>query len=485
MQLFSPYATLEGHASREPNAEAIVDGEVRITYAELFERISAMAGWLLHEGLTPGEVTGICVRDHVQHLVCAMALLCLGTPQMGLGAHEKGLTKRALARRIGVTQLIVEQPEEWMDGFRTLVLPRDHAAMSAAPKLAVTSAFGGCALDAIGLYLNTSGATNVPKTFGVSFGRLCANSRRYAEDPKERRALRTGSIEFDAHRLHRTYSLLAGNTCVFLHQLTIQNLIALCERVTVSVVHLGAYKLAALLREEPHNCRLPACTAILAVGSRIPGGLRQRLKASLTDNLWVLYATSEVGMISLASPDQHEAFPEGVGFPASDVTVEIVDPGGNVLGPGEIGEIRVRKAATISSGYVCDQGAASNFRDGWFYPGDLLSQSEGAPLIFHGRADDVMLLNNINVFPAAIEDTLESHPDVQEAVAYPIKSRIHGEIPAAAVVLSAKAQCRDAQHLLDYCRQTLGVRAPRQVLVVDRIPRNVAGKPLRRELAAL
>ena len=95
-----------------------------------------------------------------------------------------------------------------------------------------------------------------------------------------------------------------------------------------------------------------------------------------------------------------------------------------------------------------------------------------------------MILNGINVFPTAIEDILESHPDVKEAVAYPIRSRIHGEIPVAAVVLKEGAKDRSVSHLLDLCRQVLGIRAPRQIFVVDQIPRNTAGKPLRRELAA-
>jgi long-chain acyl-CoA synthetase len=164
------------------------------------------------------------------------------------------------------------------------------------------------------------------------------------------------------------------------------------------------------------------------------------------------------------------------------VLVEIVDENDTVVAPGEIGRIRVRKAQMVS-GYASDPDHSPRFRDGWFYPGDLFSQNDGCPLIFHGREDAVMILNGIKVFASAIEDTLESHPDVKEAVAYPIKSRIHGDIPAAAVVLSANAQSRDPAHLLNYCRQSLGVRSPRQIVLVESIPRTQAGKPLRRELA--
>jgi acyl-CoA synthetase (AMP-forming)/AMP-acid ligase II len=163
--------------------------------------------------------------------------------------------------------------------------------------------------------------------------------------------------------------------------------------------------------------------------------------------------------------------------------LEIVGPDGEQVGPGEIGQIRVRKDG-VPNGYVAEPGTTSNFHEGWFYPRDLVSLRPGEPLIFHGRADDVMILNGINIFPSAIEDTLESHPDVKEAVAYAIKSRVHGEIPVAAVVLNDVSERRDVAYLLNHCRQTLGIRAPRQIVVVERIPRNPAGKPLRRELSA-
>jgi long-chain acyl-CoA synthetase len=485
MQQFSPYTALQEHASRQPDTEALIIGEVAVTYGEFLERVTAFAGWLLHHGFAPEEVTGLCIRNEVDHLICAMALLCLGTPHISLGSHENGATKRALACKVGLTQLIIETADDWMAGLRTIVAPiGDPNAVAAAHGADASRLFIGRSLDSICIYQNTSGSTNIPKTFGLPLQRVVSLSKRFSADLKERRALRTGSIEFDAHRLHRICSLIAGHSCVFLRQLNLRNLVAVCERASVSIIHMGAYKLASLVQAEPHgHARLPSFTAVLTGGSRVPGRLRKELKRVLTDNLWVLYATSEVGTISLATPDQHDDFPEGVGFPAEDVAVEIFGPSGESVAPGEIGQIRIRKDGMIN-GYLAESDGASNFNDGWFYPRDLVSLSDGGPLIYHGRADDVMILNGINVFPAAIEDTLESHPDVREAVAYPIKSRIHGEIPVAAVVLKDAMQERGVSELMDLCRRVLGVRAPRQIFVVDRIPRNTAGKPVRRELAA-
>jgi acyl-coenzyme A synthetase/AMP-(fatty) acid ligase len=417
--------------------------------------------------------------------VCAMALLSLHTPQVNLPSHETGVNKRALALKLSVGQIIAEQPEKWMEGTGLIIAP--VLGLVAAPLATTVLAANwreGRPHDAVGIYQNTSGSTNVPKTFGLTLERLIIISERLAKEPYERRVLRTGSIEFDSSRLQHICTLLAGNTCVLSGQVRLRDLARLCERAEVTEIQMGTYKLAALLNSEVGEARrLPALTRIVSGGSRVPGPLRRKIKAFLTDNLWGSYSTSELGPVSLASPEDHDAFPEGVGTPLHGVRVEILDDDGNLAAPGQIGEARVRKRGTPSE-YLRDPVASSAFRDGWFYPRDLLSRCEPGPLIFHGRADDMMILNGINIFPAAIEDTLESHPDVREAAAFAVKSRIHGEIPVAAVVLSEGARHRNTSYLMEHCRRSLGVRAPRKIFVVDRIPRNHAGKPLRRELAS-
>ena len=102
-RLFSPYAALEEHASRQSDAPAIVLDAQTITFGDCLERVTAFAGWLLQNGLVPGEVTGICLRGELVHIYAATSVLCLGTPQISLGVHENGVTKRALADKVGVT----------------------------------------------------------------------------------------------------------------------------------------------------------------------------------------------------------------------------------------------------------------------------------------------------------------------------------------------------------------------------------------------
>ena len=145
-------------ASRQPEDEAIVFDDLRISYGELAVRVAAFGSRLMREGFVPGEVVGICIRDEVSHLVAAMAVLCMDTPQISLGSHESGSTRRALAQRVGVTQLIVEAAEDWMEGVRIIAMPPagvDFAGGSLSNLRRDTSQ--AQPIGSIAIYQNTSG----------------------------------------------------------------------------------------------------------------------------------------------------------------------------------------------------------------------------------------------------------------------------------------------------------------------------------------
>ena len=137
----------------------------------------------------------------------------------------------------------------------------------------------------------------------------------------------------------------------------------------------------------------------------------------------------------------------------------------------------------MATAYVGDAVAtARHFRDGWFVPGDFASLDREGRLVIHGRADDMMILNGINIFPVEIERVLETHPAVAVAAAFPLASPVHGQIPMAAVELR-DGHASSGAELLAWVRRELGVRAPRHVEVVAALPRNAQGKVVKRDLA--
>jgi acyl-coenzyme A synthetase/AMP-(fatty) acid ligase len=103
-------------------------------------------------------------------------------------------------------------------------------------------------------------------------------------------------------------------------------------------------------------------------------------------------------------------------------------------------------------------------------------------LTVHGRADDMINLNGVNIFPAEIEQVLEAHPAVEAAAALPLASGVHGQIPVAAVELRPGGVASERE-LVAYAREHLALRAPRRIVILDRLPRNDQGKILRRQIA--
>jgi acyl-CoA synthetase (AMP-forming)/AMP-acid ligase II len=301
----SIFSVIKAHASLRPDAQAIATNELTIAYGELFERIVAWMDFLLRRGLAPGETTGISIRHEIDHLICAMALLCLGTPQVNLPTQDGAANKRALARSLGVKQVVAEQTEDWLDGMTCIVRPLRSETLR-VPSLAADRWSDSHRDDPVALYLNTSGSTRAPMSVEVRLRRLLRIADWCAAEASEQRVLRISAIEFDATRFCRIYTLIAGATCIFSGRIVLEQLGALCARAEVSSIQLGAYRLGILLGNQASAVqRLPAFTRIVAGGTRVAGPLRDKVRALLTDNLWVSYATSEVAGISLATPEQH------------------------------------------------------------------------------------------------------------------------------------------------------------------------------------
>jgi acyl-CoA synthetase (AMP-forming)/AMP-acid ligase II len=147
---------------------------------------------------------------------------------------------------------------------------------------------------------------------------------------------------------------------------------------------------------------------------------------------------------------------------------------------GSVGLLRVRSDHT-ASGYLNDPEAdARAFRDGWFYPMDLASINEDGYIFLKGRADDMINIDGIKFYPIEVENILLSHPEVMEAAVFAWPHPLHGEVAVAAVTTSAEVR-RD--HLRDFCRNRLAeYKVPQLFMLVGEMPRNPAGKILKRDL---
>jgi acyl-CoA synthetase (AMP-forming)/AMP-acid ligase II len=459
-------------AARSPEHAAFATPEREIGYRELVGRVEAAAHALTAQGLGPGEIAGITVRDEPLHLVVTLALMALGIPQVSLGTHEPVPMRARLASRLGVTRVVASSPGDRLDGL-SFAQVDENAAPSARPL-----PFHGEA-DAPAVLFTGSGTTGEPKVVAFSERELAIQAERGYADYGPERVLRLAPAEYNNSKRLRLYCLWQGGTCVLRNAATI-DVATLCSRLRVTWLDVTAGHLEDFVRGRANALRLPAHTNVRCGGSRVPLRLRKAVLANVTPHLHVSYGTTEVGGVCLASPTEHDDPREPVGRPVRGVEVDLVVAGRRRGADGEPGEIRIR-APGMASAYVGDAPATRrHFDGGWFYPGDLVRRLPGGALCIDGRVDDMMILNSINIFPAEVERVLESMPGVRHAACFALRSDVLGDIPVAVVEVAAGGPAAEA--ITQWVRGQLGVRAPRRVVVVDALPRNALGKVVKGDL---
>jgi oxalate---CoA ligase len=171
----------------------------------------------------------------------------------------------------------------------------------------------------------------------------------------------------------------------------------------------------------------------------------------------------------------------GVG---TGVEIAILGQHCDLLPAGVAGEVAVR-GPNVMDGYEANPAATNEaFCDDWFRTGDQGTLDQTGYLTLQGRIKELIIRGGEKIAPREIDEVLERHPAVAEAVTFGVPHRTWGEEVAAAVVLKGDGVV-GKRELADFCRQHLAdFKVPRQFFYVDHIPRTSTGKIQRRHVAA-
>jgi acyl-CoA synthetase (AMP-forming)/AMP-acid ligase II len=173
---------------------------------------------------------------------------------------------------------------------------------------------------------------------------------------------------------------------------------------------------------------------------------------------------------------------ESMGRPVPGVEVEVVDPSGGRVAPGETGEILVRSAQNAVGYWRAPRATRAAFRDGWLHTGDLGRLDEAGHLWFRGRRKQIIIRGGENLTPQEIEEELYAHPAVRLAGAVGVAHPIEGEVPRAFVELKDGARAT-GEELLGFLRERMiHYKLPDRVVVTRGLPEGRTGKIDRRRL---
>ncbi|EUA43122.1 AMP-binding enzyme family protein [Mycobacterium xenopi 3993] len=226
-----------------------------------------------------------------------------------------------------------------------------------------------------------------------------------------------------------------------------------------------------------YNCR--SLRFATASGSRMRPDVVTRFMDEFGDVIYNNYNATEAGMIATAAPEDLRAAPDTAGKPAPGTEIRILDSEFQPVPTGEVGQIYVRNTS-LFDGYT--SGSTKDFHEGFMASGDIGRLDEAGRLYVVGRDDEMIVSGGENVYPIEVEKTLIAHPAVEEASVIGVDDEQYGQRLAAFVVLSGGATATP-DSLKQYVRDNLAnYKVPREIVVVDQLPRSSTGKILRGEL---
>ncbi len=224
---------------------------------------------------------------------------------------------------------------------------------------------------------------------------------------------------------------------------------------------------------------------LLGSGAAImPVETRRRLKgifpnARMFDNYGMTEAAGGITTLTPLDSDRKEAC---VGTPLISVEMRVVDKSDNDVAPGQVGEV-VFRGNNLMKGYYKDPEATQEaMRNGWMHTGDLGRLDEEGFLYIVDRKKDMIITGAENVYPREVEEVLYTHPKITEAAVIGLADPTWGEAVTAVVVLNPGEESSEKE-IIDFCRGKIaGFKCPKAVKFLVELPKNPAGKILKRVL---
>ena len=281
-----------------------------------------------------------------------------------------------------------------------------------------------------------------------------------------------------------------GGLTVIVREFEPTTVLECLARWPVSKMFLVPAALQLLVRHPTvHEVDFTRLRFILYGASPIPRALlRESMQIFKCGFVQVYGMTETTGAVTALQPEDHQPDSrrmDSAGKPLPDVEIAIFDGQGRRLPPESIGEIAIRSPTNMKSYWNLPKATAATLtHDGWLRTGDAGYLDNDGYLYIYDRVKDMIISGGENIYPAEVENAIFGHPDVAEVAVIGVPSDKWGEEVHAIIVLKPGKQ-PDTDSIIEWARQRIAAyKLPKSVDYVAALPRNAAGKVLRKELRA-
>ncbi len=503
---------LRASAGRHPDKEALVHGDRRLTYGEVWNQVSSLAQGLRSAGLDRGDRIGIYVDATVEQALSIFAVARAGgvfVPINGVLFPEQ---VSHIARDCRMRALITSAPKlaaiaatlESMPSLEYLVvvgseipsgihLPT-HSFETLSTGPAPAEIFEPSIEKDLAAILYTSGSTGKPKGVMLSHAQVMAGSTivsTYLGITQSERILAVLPFSFDAGLNQLMTAFQQGATIVLKPFVFAREIVTALHKERISGL-AGVPTLWSLLAQPSSSLQkstYPHLRYITNTGGAMPQDVLATLRRVLpTTKIFLMYGLTEAFRSTYLPPEELDRRPTSMGKAIPDTEILVLDENGRRCGPGEIGEL-VHRGPTVSMGYWGQpELTARVLRPNPFLPpelgdvekvcysGDLVQMDEDGFLYFIGRRDNMIKSSGFRISPTEVEEILFQSGNVQGAAVIGVPDAMLGQAVVAFVVLS-EGTSLDPEALRVYCAEKMPqYMVPKSIEILDQLPKTSSGK---------
>jgi len=485
---------------------AVVDGDLRFTYAELGLRVNRLSNALLGLGVKAGE--RVCILSPNSHffLESFYATSQIGAILVPLNYRLAGAEHEYILNHAGVGTVLVDWEyvgiidaiRESLPQVSNWIVASDESSAPAEPWLDWESLLASASPAppprlAIGendvVSINyTSGTTAKPKGVMLTHRNCYINAYSLIAHL----GIRHEDVElwtlpmFHCNGWGGVYALTGmGGTHVILRSIEGRSIFQLIADEGVTFACMAPAVLRTILDfPDKADFNIRTQPRFTVAGAPPPAAFIERLEVELQWKFIQIYGLTETApFLTSSAPDHHTSDDDyarrsRAGVPGIGVELSVLDGDGKPVPMDNktVGEICVRSNVVFDGYYEQPEATDAAIYDGFFHTGDLAVWDETRSVHIVDRQKDVIITGGENVSSPEIEDTLYQHPGVLECAVIGVPHEKWGETPMALVVLRS-GDATDEQTLIEFCRSRLAhFKCPTRVEIVPELPRTATGK---------
>ncbi|PIC62780.1 acyl-CoA synthetase [Sporosarcina sp. P13] len=494
---------LKQASHKTPNKESFVYEEERLTYKQMDDRATHLAGWLQSKGIKKNDKVGFILKNGLPFVEVFFGVSMSGGVGVPINFRLAANELEYIINNSDSKILIIDNEfAEVINSIRNKI-PKVEAIIIVNNSSAIdncitySSIFGEASIytpcedltdNDPGMIVYTSGTTGKPKGAVLTHKNLCINRLLViweTKTPLYAKQLIIPPLFHVAAMAGLIKNCLINGTAVIQRNFDPEDTLLTIEKEKINSLMLVPAMWNSILQvSNLERYDLSSVIECSSGGAVCPLELKKKIMSTFKNasyNESLGQTEMSPAATSLNNLDVIRKT-KSVGKPILGVEARIVDENMNDVPVGEVGEIVYRGPSVMKEYYNNPEGTKEAFKGGWFHSGDIVRADEEGFIYIVDRKKDMLISGGENIYPIEIEEVLHAHPSILECAIVGVPDINWGESVKAFIVLRHGKEL-SAEEVIEYCTEHLAsYKKPKFVEFVDQLPRNASGKIMKQVL---